>query len=122
MAATSARAAATGTVGVTAKILSGLSAGIGAANTSFSKNFLQEQAITLLTARADALRDKVRAGILTSMQQTDLNKYSLGAALMDVQAYARAGSLVAAAAAIQSDNGTAKTAADVKLDAATSRQ
>ena len=60
-------AAAAATTGGASTALALISTGIGALNTSVSKNFLQQAAITILTGRSDALRDAIRNQINNSM-------------------------------------------------------
>jgi hypothetical protein len=102
------------TTGGASTALALASSGIGALNVSVSKNYLQDTAITLLIARSDALRDSIRVRINSNMTNSTA-LYPLGSALMDFQDYARAGSLPAAAQAIQGDTASAKNAADTNL-------
>jgi len=110
-------AASAVTTGGASTVLALISSGVGTLNTAVSKNFLQQSAISLLTARSDALRDNIRAGIYNRMTNS-VAIYPLGMALLDIQDYARAGSLPAAAQAIQGDTSAQKSVARTNTDKA----
>jgi Invasin, domain 3 len=96
--------------GGASKALALISTGIGALNVSVSKNFLQQTAISILTARSEAQRATVRARIDENMTNI-VADYPLREAMEDVSEYALVGSLPEAAQAIAGDTAVAKTAA-----------
>lgn len=102
------------TVTDTTRLLSGLATMVIGANASVGKNFLQGRGADLIIDRMDALRVAKRVEILGYLRR-GADYYPLGQALLDVQDYARAGSIPSAIRAISQDNAEAAKKAETKL-------
>ncbi len=101
-----------------AKIISAVATSTSAANISIQKNIFQQQAVNVILSSTSANRQAVRVRIETSIQQSDVAKYPLGAAELDVMDYVQAGSLEGALESVQQNSGTTKATADTQLLAA----
>jgi hypothetical protein len=98
-------------------LLAGLGAFVIGANASFDKNFLSGRGVELIINRMDSLRIARRAKITKLLRDESAEQYPLGEALLDVQDYARAGSIPAAVQAIAEDNAAAAEIAAAALAA-----
>jgi hypothetical protein len=101
----------------TSQLLAGLGAFVIGANASFDKNFLSGRGVELIINRMDSLRIARRAKITKLLRDESAEQYPLGEALLDVQDYARAGSIPAAVQAIAEDNAAAAEIAAAALAA-----
>ncbi|MBI5191792.1 MAG: hypothetical protein HZA22_14120 [Nitrospirae bacterium] len=104
-----------------ASLLSALSAGILGSTAAVNKNFLQAQAVDLVIDRMEAVRKETRARIIENLKKTTA-EYPLGQALLDVQEYARGGTIFAALRAINQDNAKAQDRAELRLQNAEESQ
>lgn len=98
----------------TAQILSLLSTVTLASTSSVNKNFVQNKALDLLMDRMESLRKEIKAKIIENMKKKTAD-YPLGQALLDVQEYARGGTIFSAVRAINMDNAKAEKQADDAL-------
>jgi hypothetical protein len=105
----------------TSHLLAALSTAALASTSIVSKNFIQNKAIDLLVDRMEATRKEIRARIIKNMKQ-ETSDYPLGQALLDVQEYARGGTIFGAIRAINKDNANAQEEADTALKKASEEQ
>ncbi len=61
---------------------------------TFDENFFASQTISTLIVSMDGERAKVKVDIIRHLRTKDVNEYTMGEALSDVQQYHRAGSLI----------------------------
>jgi hypothetical protein len=85
-------------------ILSATATAVTGANSSFEKRFFQEQAVEALLTTMDASRLAVLETLETNLKKP-ASEYTLDDALLDVQSYHRAGTLLSALTAIQNSQG-----------------
>lgn len=104
--------AATG--GAAAQAASATVAGILGARTSVSKNYYLEKSRLALLAKADALR-AAKLVEIRELEQEPIEVWTLSAAMLDLQAYYEAGSLLAALKAVTEQAGTETNAARARL-------
>jgi hypothetical protein len=102
--------------GQTSQILSGVSGAFDAADSSVDSNVYRNNTQNAIMAMMRAGRPKVRERILTGLQW-DEDRYSLAAALSDLEEYYAAGSVPGALAAITADAGQQKAEADENIKA-----
>ena len=90
-------AATTSTVETTKTIFSGISTLVAATETEVDKNFYLEQTSYALAYQMQAQRLTVSTEILSKMRRNqDYSEYSLERALIDIEAYYRAGTIATA--------------------------
>lgn len=92
-------------------ILSAISTGVGATKAAAQRDFLQSQNISLLIQKMRVLRGEVYTRIQTKLVQS-VDVYPLEAALIDLQDYFHAGTLIGAMQALANDTGAAKLVND----------
>ena len=90
--------------GGTSQVLGAVTAMITGTRASFDKNFFAEQSRIALIVKMNALRAGVLEEIQTSKDQP-VSSYSMASAMLDVQRYAQAGTVLAALQAIAEDSG-----------------
>lgn len=116
LAAMSTSAAGAVVGGGAAQVASGVVAGILGVHNSVDKNFYREQSRIALLTKTDALRTTKLAEI-QELKQEPLDVWPLSAAMLDVQAYYEAGTLLAALKAVTEQSGAELSAAKAKLAA-----
>lgn len=99
----------------TSRILSALSGGITGSRSSINKNLYYEKTLPALIVLMEAEREKVKAEIIQGLSQ-EVDKYSLGQALVDLERYFLAGSIPGAVAAVAKTAGQTKKEAEDKLE------
>lgn len=92
-------------------ILSAISTGVGATKAAAQRDFLQSQNISLLIQKMRVLRGEVYTRVQTKLVQS-VDVYPLEAALIDLQDYFHAGTLIGAMQALANDTGAAKLVND----------
>lgn len=107
-------AAAVVTPLATSQLLATLGTATIASTAIINKNFIQNKATDLLVDRMESQRKEIRVRIIGNMK-SKTDEYPLGQALLDVQEYARAGTVFAAIRAINIDNAKAQKQADDKM-------
>lgn len=103
----------------TPKILAAAAALVTTSNIAIDKNFLGSNASYAILDRMDSLRIAKRADIISKLSTKGIDAYPLGAVLLDIEDYARAGSVYAAVESISKDNAQRTEAANNALATAT---
>jgi hypothetical protein len=98
------------------RILSALSGGISGGRTAINKNLYYEQTMPALMALMVAEREKIKAEIIAGLQQ-DVDKYSLGQALVHLERYFNAGSIPGAIATVTKEAGATGDEAEQAMTA-----
>jgi hypothetical protein len=88
-------------------ILSALSTGVGGSKLALEKDVLKNQSITVIIHAMRAAREKSFSNLQLKLKAQDINDYPLQEALVDVQGYFRAGTVVGALQEL--DNAAANT-------------
>jgi hypothetical protein len=99
----------------TTRILSGISAGLVGAKSSYDKNFYYEQTVKALYNTMNAARKEVRVRILDGLTKP-VQAYPIAQALSDLDDYYYAGTFLGALQTIQRDAGASETQSQAKLD------
>jgi hypothetical protein len=96
------------------QLLTALSTGTTGSLTIMNKNFVRDNTLDLIIDRLESIRKGVRARIILQLDSST-EKYPLGQAVLDVQEYARGGTIFAAIRALGQDNAKAAHEADSVL-------
>jgi len=108
-------AGAISTVSSTQAILAAASATVTGAKTSFDKNAFYDSTVPALISQMNASRKDVLARIYAGLE-LDHPKYSLMKALIDIEDYFQAGTIVGAVNAISESSGEQKVKADKRIE------
>lgn len=100
--------------GGTAQVLSGVLAGVAGSRTAIDKNLFQEQSRIALLTKMEAMRLSKLAEI-QDLQQEPIDVWPLSAAMLDVQAYYEAGTLMAAFRSLTQQAGSDLAAARARM-------
>lgn len=108
-------AGAVSTVSSTQAILAAASAVVTGAKTSFDKNAFYESTVVALISQMNATRKDVLVRIYSGLELNH-KKYSLMKALIDIEDYFQAGTIIGAVNAVSESSGAQKTKADKKIE------
>lgn len=108
-------AGAVSTVSSTQAILSATSAFITGTKASFDKNAFYDSTVVALVSQMNASRKEILARIYSGLELNH-KKYSLMKALIDVEDYFQAGTILGALNAVSESSGEQKAKADKKIE------
>lgn len=108
-------AGAVSTVSSTQAILAAAAAAVTGAKASFDKNAFYDTTVVALISQMNATRKDVLARIYSGLELNH-KKYSLMKALIDIEDYFQAGTIIGAVNAVSESSGAQKNKADKKIE------